>query len=70
MSNTRFIKRRSVTLVKGRRLVLIAYDKEKETPWVQTLVLLSDFTPSNRLKVDIIQQDTRFCNDERCLLFQ
>ncbi len=42
---TRFIKRRSVTLVKGRRVVLIVYDKEKETPWVQTLVLLSDFTP-------------------------
>lgn len=43
VSNVRFIKRQSMTLVKGRMFVLIAYDKEKETPWVQTLALLSDF---------------------------
>lgn len=32
-----------MTLVKGRMFVLIDYDKEKETPWVQALALLTDF---------------------------
>jgi len=40
--------------------MLIGYDKEKETPWVHTLALLTDFALIIRiLEVQLIQHDTR-----------